>query len=110
MQKMSLKKLNEIRDGTERALLFMKGDDCHLCHQFEPIISSLEEDYKNDIKFFVCSNEYLEISEELEEQINGVPTVVLFGGGSYFVVPDPAVPDRASWYTREYIDQFLKEW
>jgi hypothetical protein len=110
MQKMSLKKLNEILDGTERALLFLKSDSCDLCHQFEPIVCSLEGDYTNDIKFFVCSDESEEVAGALTEQIDGVPSIVLFKADHHLVIPDPTHPDPNSWYTREYIDQFLKEW
>ena len=110
MQKMSLKKLNEFLDGSKRALLFLKSDSCHLCHQFEPIVCSLEEDYSNDIGFFVCSDESDDMSEVFAEQVNGVPSIILFKAGLHLVVPDPPDPDPNSWYTREYINQFLKEW
>jgi len=110
MQQMSLKKLNELLGRTGRALLFVKSDGCHLCHQFEPIVFSLQEEYRGDIEFFVCSDESPEVSDVFEEHINGVPSIILLGADDYFVVPDPENPDPNSWYTREYIDKFLKEW
>jgi len=110
MQKMSLKKLEALLAGGERALLFLKSDSCHLCHQLEPIIGSLEEVYINDIKFFMCSEEDEEVAAVFGEKINGVPSFVLFKTDHHLVVPDPAEPDPDTWYTREYMEKFLKEW
>tara|TARA_Y100000310_G_C20392443_1_gene673465 strand:+ start:41 stop:373 length:333 start_codon:yes stop_codon:yes gene_type:complete len=110
MQKMSLKKLNDLFSGNARALLFVKSDHCHLCHKFEPIVYSLERKYHGDIRFFVSSDEEEVVAEAVAEQINGVPSVILFKPDGYLVVPDPVEPDPHTWYTREYIDNFLKEW
>ena len=110
MQKMSLKKLNDLFDGNDRALLFVKSDQCHLCHKFEPIVYSLERKYQGDIRFFISSNEEEDVAEALAEQISGVPSVILFKSTGYLVVPDPEEPEPDTWYTRHYIDNFLKEW
>ena len=110
MQKMSLKKLNELLLGRQRALLFVKSESCELCHQFESIIGFLEDKYINNIEFFVASGEQEGVVEVLEKEINGVPSIILFKPTGYLVVPDPDEPDPDTWYTREYIEKFLKEW
>ena len=98
---------------TEPATCVIKfySNGCDMCHNLQPYYQSIaEEEQYGDIHFFAFNvDEYPPIEKMLG--FDGVPTIFLLKVGiprrRMRKLQDPENPNRATWYTSNYIKEFL---
>ena len=86
------------------------ANSCHLCLEFKPIFRKLAQEFDGQFKFYSVDVSKSKILNEKYIGNKGVPTVFIFFKGSGTIVPDPQEPDDESWYSEEYIADFLNEY
>jgi thiol-disulfide isomerase/thioredoxin len=85
------------------------GNDCHYCHALKTEYESLSKEY-SDVKFYAFNvADYPAVTHIL--QFQGVPTICFMKVGSnqprIKIMPEPADPNRVTWYTTEDIKSFI---
>jgi len=97
-------------DIEEEATCVVKfySNECHLCHALKDQYEQISNHY-DDIYFFAFN---VDDHDELDKllPVNGTPSIYLIKTGAnkkMFNLPDPEEPDETTWYTFEYIKNFI---
>lgn len=95
---------------TKPAVLKFYSNTCHLCHGFSSIYKTLSDTYKDKYDFLVFSVDDGVSNIEKKFGFSGVPTLCIFyPNGTWKIAADPKEPDDETWYTEEYIKNFLEK-
>ena len=115
VQKLSKPALDKIIQGRvkEAATCVIKfySNSCELCHNLQEYYQMIaEEEAYKDLHFFAFNvDEFPPIEKMLG--FRGVPSILLFKVGiphrRVRILQDPDTPNTATWYTSNYIKEFL---
>ena len=108
MRKFTETNYKQIINSNKTAMIFFTSSGCHLCIKLKPILKKLENQYSNNIDFYVCDiNKEKKLSNHLLKD-EGVPTGFVINSGKVFKMKDPENPDTNSWYGQEYLEEIIQ--
>ena len=100
--------IRDIINSPKPFMVFLKNKMCGYCNNLIPVVEILKSRYGKEVGFyFLDVNREKDFVKLFEDDINGVPTVILFCKEKYIVLEAPAEPDPYLWYTLSYLDDFV---